>query len=54
MQKMGALAKEGKKTYEILMHQCSDLIQDLAMAYGERNTIEECLVFLKGLKNSEN
>lgn len=24
------------------------------MAYGERNTIEECLVFLKGLKNAEN
>lgn len=24
------------------------------MAYGERNTMDECLLFLKGLKNAEN
>lgn len=32
----------------------SDTIQDLALAYGERNTIEACSVFLSNLKNAEN
>lgn len=51
---MGELQKEGKNTYQILMREVSDPIQDLAMAYGERNTIEACLTFLKDLKNQEN
>lgn len=36
------------------MREVSDVIQDLALAYGERNTIEACLVFLGKLKNAEN
>jgi hypothetical protein len=36
------------------MREMSDTIQDLAMAYGERNTIEACGVFLTNLKNAEN
>jgi hypothetical protein len=51
---MGELAKQGKSSFQIMMREVSDPIQDLAMAYGERNTIEACLVFLKNLKNSEN
>jgi hypothetical protein len=37
-----------------MMHEVSDTIQDLAMAYGERNTIEQCVLFLSQLKNAEN
>jgi hypothetical protein len=37
-----------------MMREVSDIIQDLALAYGERNTIEACLVFLGKLKNAEN
>jgi hypothetical protein len=48
------LTKQGKSGYQILMWEMSDTIQDLAMAYGERNTIEACGVFLTKLKNSEN
>lgn len=36
------------------MREVSDPIQDLAMAYGERNTIEACLTFIQSLKNAEN
>ena len=37
-----------------MMHEVSDTIQYLAMAYGERNTIEQCVLFLSQLKNAEN
>lgn len=37
-----------------MMREMSDTIQDLAMAYGERNTIEACSVFLSNLKNTGN
>ena len=37
-----------------MMREMSDTIQDLAMAYGERNTIEACSIFLSNLKNTEN
>jgi len=37
-----------------MMREISDPIQDLAMAYGERNTIEACLIFLANLKSQEN
>lgn len=36
------------------MRETSDNYQELAMAYGERITIEACVDFLKGLKNAEN
>lgn len=51
---MAALTKQGKKTFEVLMHELSDPIQDLAMAYGERCTMEASLAFLEKLKNAEN
>lgn len=54
MKRMGELEKQGVKTYQIMMREVSDPIQDLAMAYGERNTIEACLAFLTNLKNKEN
>lgn len=37
-----------------MMYEVSDNIQDLAMAYGERITIEACTAFLQKLKNAEN
>ena len=37
---MAILAKSGKSAYQILMREVSNNIQDLAMAYGERNTME--------------
>lgn len=54
MKKMSELSKQGKKTFQIMMRELSDPIQDLAMAYGERNTIEACLDFVSSLKNAEN
>lgn len=54
MSKMGALAKQGKDQFQIMMHEVSDTIQDLAMAYGERNTIEQCILFVSQLQNAEN
>jgi len=54
MTKMAVLAKNGKTTFQILMQEVSDPIQDLSMAYGERKTIEACLDFLNKLKNAEN
>lgn len=54
MKRMGDLQKQGAKTFQIMMRELSDPIQDLAMAYGERNTIEACLVFLSNLKSQEN
>lgn len=52
--KMQGLAKNGKSTFQIMMQEVSDNIQDLAMAYGERITIEACKDFLGKLKNAEN
>jgi len=51
---MAALTKQGKSTYQIMMREVSNNIQDLAMAYGERNTLEQCLVLISKLKNAEN
>ena len=36
------------------MYECSDNIQGLAMAYGERKTIEQCSESLSKIKNNEN
>lgn len=52
--KMQALKKQGKSQFNILMQETSDQIQALAMAYGERITIEACQEFLKKLNNAEN
>ena len=41
--RMAHLGKEGKNKYQILMREVSDNIQDLALAYGERNTIQACI-----------
>lgn len=37
-----------------MMTEVSDNIQDLAMAYGERQAMEAGLVFIEKLKNAEN
>ena len=47
--KMTKLAKEKISAYDISMYHTSDLIQDLALAYGERRMIDACLVFLSEL-----
>jgi acyl-CoA oxidase len=40
--------------YQVLMRETSDVMQDLAMAYGERHTLEYCIQRLAGIKNAEN
>jgi|LauGreDrversion4_2_1035121.scaffolds.fasta_scaffold177279_2 acyl-CoA oxidase len=45
------LMTEGKKFYDVWMHEVSDQIQALAVAYGERFSLEagmECLAKLSG------
>ena len=49
-----ALTKQGKSGFDILMRETSENYQELAMAYGERITIEACIDFLKTLKSAEN
>ena len=51
---MAALQKEGKSKYQIMMRETSDNMQDLAMAYGERQTFEACIASLAKFKNAEN
>ena len=41
------LTSSGKSSFEALMYHTSNLVQDLAMAYGERHTFEANLDFLK-------
>lgn len=36
------------------MRETSDVMQNLAMAYGERNTLEYCLQEVQNLKSAEN
>ena len=36
------------------MRKCSDHIQDLAMAYGERNTMEQSILMLEEIDNDTN
>lgn len=54
MKKMAVHGKNGKKTFQILMREVADQIQDMSMSYGERNTIEANLDFINNLKNGEN
>ena len=51
---MAKLRKQGRSSFEILMRECSDNIQALAMAYGERITVEQCGEGLSKMKNNEN
>lgn len=48
------LRKAGKTSYEVLMHETSDVMQDLAFAYGERETLEYCIQRLSSLQNAKN
>lgn len=48
------LAGEGKSPYQILMRETSDLMQNLAMAYGERWTLQYCMSTLGKLSNQTN
>lgn len=48
------LRKSGKTAYEVLMHETSDVMQDLAFAFGERETLEYCITRLASLQNSRN
>lgn len=48
------LRKAGKTSYEVLMHETSDVMQDLAFAYGERETLEYCIQRLSTLQNGKN
>jgi len=40
--------------YQVLMRETSDVMQNLAMTYGERNTLEYCISQLKSLKSEAN
>mmetsp|Transcript_46394 Transcript_46394/g.61447 ORF Transcript_46394/g.61447 Transcript_46394/m.61447 type:complete len:424 (+) Transcript_46394:411-1682(+) len=51
--KTAELKKQGKSPYEVNMMGTSNLIQDLAMAYGERRMIDSCLDFLGGLDSAQ-
>lgn len=37
------MLQEGKSSYNILMRETSDVMQGLAMVYGERQTLEYCI-----------
>ena len=50
---MTKLAKVKISAYDISMYHTSDLIQDLAMAYGERRMIDSCVVFLSELTTTK-
>jgi len=43
MARTEALKKSGVSGYNVLMRETSDNMQALALAYGERNTMEECI-----------
>ena len=40
--------------YHVLMRETSDVMQELAQAYGERHTLEYCISRLGGLKQGNN
>lgn len=47
------LKKEGKTSYQILMRETSDVMQELAQVYGERYTMEYCISVLGKIKNAD-
>lgn len=49
-----SLKMTGKTSYEVLMHETSDIMQDLAFAYGERETLEYCMQRLASLQSVKN
>lgn len=48
------LKGEGKSAYQILMRETSDVMQDLAMAYGERHCLQYCIQTLGKVSNQTN
>jgi acyl-CoA oxidase len=51
-QSIQTLTKQGKSQYQIFFYEISDNIQDLALAYGERRTLEECIEVLSQIKDA--
>ena len=49
-----AQLKNGKSSYEVLMRETSDIMQDLARAYGEREAMQYTVERVAQLKNQEN
>ena len=54
LKQQAALKKQGKNSYDILMRETSDLMQDLALAYGERMCLESCIDSLPSFKHQGN
>ena len=48
------LSQQGKSRYQILMRETSDVMQDLALAFGERQTMQYCIDTLATMKNTTN
>ena len=46
---MTSQKKQGMTDYEVNMYGTSNLIQDLAWAYGERRVIDSCIDWLNGI-----
>ena len=46
--------QDKKPQFEVLMFEVSDIIQNLAQAYGERQVLEFCIELLKSVKCSTN
>jgi len=45
------LLKSGKSPYEVLMRETSDVMQALALTFGERNCMEYCIQSLDQMSN---
>jgi len=41
-------------SFQVEMRETSDVMHQLAMAYGEREILESCIKFLQKIKNPEN
>lgn len=50
---MSSLKSKGLSNYDILMMNTSDEIQELAVCYGERIAVKQCLEKLELLKESK-
>lgn len=48
------LKQMGKSNYDILMRETSDIMQQVAMAYGERSCLEYCMSTLNQVTNKVN
>lgn len=54
MKQLKDLQSQGKSAYQILMRETSDVMQELALAYGERQTLQYCISCLSTLRNTTN